>query len=127
MRSYAGACVVVVTIWRGRIPDPLPRRRRTLTRLVPLLVRIRLGTVRRLLPAVCVCTVGTHHIAVFHPVPPTCREGTLHTLQLLEVLTKIFCPGEGDFRVTQLLSGLACTACIAGCYVKPARQSTHSV
>ena len=33
-----------------------------------------------------------------------------HTLQLLEALTKIFPPGEENFRVTQLLSGLVCTA-----------------
>ena len=33
-----------------------------------------------------------------------------HSLQLLEALTKIFPPGEGDLRVTQLLSGLECTA-----------------
>ena len=33
-----------------------------------------------------------------------------HTLQLLEALTKIFPLGEGDVRVTLLLSGLACTA-----------------
>ena len=33
-----------------------------------------------------------------------------HTLQLLEALTKNFPPGEGDLRVTQLLSGLGCTA-----------------
>ena len=33
-----------------------------------------------------------------------------HTLRLLETLTKIFRLGEGDLRVTQLLSGLTCTA-----------------
>ena len=33
-----------------------------------------------------------------------------HSLQLLEALTKICPPGEEDLRVTQLLSGLACTA-----------------
>ena len=32
-----------------------------------------------------------------------------HSLELLEALTKIFPPGEGDFRVTQLVSCLACT------------------
>ena len=31
-----------------------------------------------------------------------------HTLRLLEALTKIVPPGEGDLRVTQLLSGLNC-------------------
>ena len=29
-----------------------------------------------------------------------------HSIQLLEALTKIFSPGEGDLGVTQLLSGL---------------------
>ena len=33
-----------------------------------------------------------------------------HSIQLFEVLTKISSPGEGDLRVTQLFSGLACTA-----------------
>ena len=33
-----------------------------------------------------------------------------HSIQLLEALTKIFPLGEGDLRVTQLLSGLSCTA-----------------
>ena len=33
-----------------------------------------------------------------------------HSLQLLQALTKIFPSGEGDLKVTQLFSGLACTA-----------------
>ena len=33
-----------------------------------------------------------------------------HSLQLLETLTKIFPPEDGYLRVTQLLSGLTCTA-----------------
>ena len=33
-----------------------------------------------------------------------------HSMQLLKALTKIFPHGEGHPRVTQLLSGLACTA-----------------
>ena len=37
-------------------------------------------------------------------------EALEHSIQLLEALTKIFPPEEGDFRVTRLLSGLACTA-----------------
>ena len=37
-------------------------------------------------------------------------EAHKHSIQLLEALSKIFPPGEGDLRVTQLLSGLACTA-----------------
>ena len=37
-------------------------------------------------------------------------EANEHSVQLLEALSKIFPPGEGDLRVTQLLSGLACTA-----------------
>ena len=37
-------------------------------------------------------------------------EAHKHNIQLLEALTKIFPLGEGDLRVTQLLSGLACTA-----------------
>ena len=32
-----------------------------------------------------------------------------HSIQLLEALSKIFPPGEGDLRVTQLLSGLSST------------------
>ena len=32
-----------------------------------------------------------------------------HSIQLFEVLAKIFPLGEGDLRVTQLLLGLACT------------------
>ena len=33
-----------------------------------------------------------------------------HSIQLLEALSKIFPPGVGDLTVSQLLSGLACTA-----------------
>ena len=32
-----------------------------------------------------------------------------HSIQLLEALSKIFPPGQGDLRVTRLLLGLACT------------------
>ena len=39
----------------------------------------------------------------------TAIETREHYIQLLEALMKIFPPGEGDRRVTQLLSGLACT------------------
>ena len=51
-----------------------------------------------------------------------------HSMQLLEALTKIFPPGEGDPRLIQLLSVLACTYPTRdSLYKLPTRQSMHFV
>ena len=61
--------------------SPPPHHRRTLTRFIPCLVLVRLGTIRRLHLTVQVRAVGplvgTRLVAASRPAPPTCREGVL--------------------------------------------------
>ena len=84
-RSGFASTGAFLTPWSSQVPAPLSRYHRVSS------------------PLVASYASKTEHLVC------SSIEAHEHSIQLLETLSKIFPPGEGDLRVTQLLSGLSST------------------